>query len=176
MVFSINKSVNENNINSAKLYFNGQIPDWGNGANTESDGRRVVNLPADDTFGFNFLKISTYQSVHTNYTIKIFSCPPIVPSRDLAFDSNGLYKVEDLSNTTINHIDTKTPIYTELLTGNKYHYRVIPVMGEFMRIEFEYNGAYDARSDKTDGNSGHLYCKTLLSRDATGSVFVDTIN
>ena len=30
-------------------------------------------------------------------------------------------------------------------------------MGEFMRIEFEYNGAYDPRSDKTDGNRGHLY-------------------
>ena len=51
--------------------------------------------------------------------------PPAVQPIDMAVDGNGLYKVEDLSNTTINHIDTKTPIYTELLTGNKYHYRVI---------------------------------------------------
>jgi len=176
MVYSVNKSQNENNVNSNKLYFNGAIPDWENGANTESDGRTVVNLPPDDTFGYNFLKISTYQTVYTNYTIKIFASPPVVPTRDIAFDSNGLYKVEDLSNTTLNHIKTDTPIYTELLTGNKYHYRVIPVMGEFMRIEFEYNGANDPRADKTDGNSGHLYCKTMLSRDANGSVFVDTIN
>jgi hypothetical protein len=176
MVYSVNKSQNENNVNSEKLYFNGKIPDWGNGANTESDGRRVVNLPPDDTFGYNFLKISTYQSVHTFYTIKVFACPPVVPTRDLGFDSNGLYKVEDLSSTTVNHIKTDTPIYTELLSGNQYNYRVIPVMGEFMRIEFEYDGAYDPRGDTTDGNSGHLYCKTMLSRDAFGAVFVNSLS
>ena len=82
MVFSINKSCNENNVNSSKLFFNGLIPDWSNGAVIDPEGT-VVNLPADDCFGFNFIKISTYCNVHTNYTIKIFACPPQVPSKDL---------------------------------------------------------------------------------------------
>jgi len=176
MVYSLNKSVNQYNKQSRKLYFNGELPDWGNGATTESDGRRVINLPPDDTMGYNFIKISTFLTVHTNYTMNIYSMPPSVQPTDMSVDGNGLYKVEDLGSTTINHINTDTPYYTELLTGNQYHYRIIPVMGEYSRIEFVFNGAYDPRADHTDRNVGHLYCKTMLSSDANGSILVDTLN
>tara|TARA_Y100000114_G_C11760220_1_gene329115 strand:+ start:2812 stop:3366 length:555 start_codon:yes stop_codon:yes gene_type:complete len=179
----INQSSDDNNIISQKLFYNGLIPDWAKGANTDLDGTTRIRCPPDDTMGFNHIKISTYAAGYTNYTIEVYALPPAVPLYELdtvvntAADGWQRFGQDDNATSTSKyHIQTGSPYYTELLTGNQYNYRVIPVMGEYTRIDFVFSGAYDNRTSPGDDRANHLYNKVMLCRTECPLIIKNTLD
>ena len=102
----------------------------------------------------------------------------IVLPPDDTFGGFGLtegYRDGDTPAKNYTQINTGTPYFTEDLTGNQYHYRVLPIMGEYTYIEFIFNFAF--AGDRGAGDKpGHLYCKTMLSRNACNLITQDTFN
>lgn len=186
MAFSLNKSSSEDNRISRKMYYNSQLPDFSAGLGVDLDNALRIVLPPDDTFGYNFIKISTYCSEFTQYKMNIYAVPPAKPPKEGGFNfgSNGGgsgfgltegYRDGDTPAKNYTQINTGTPYFTEDLTGNQYHYRVLPIMGEYTYIEFIFNFAF--AGDRGAGDKpGHLYCKTMLSRDTCNLITQDTFN
>ena len=184
MPYATNRSMNLTNVLSQKLFFNGTIPDWAKGANVDSDGLRKVICPPEDTFGYNYLKISTYVNGYSSYQIRVFSGPPAIPATDLKTEfitgSTTEFKQRiaetDAASTSAFKVLTNTPYYTEDLPGQQYNYRVIPVMGEYTRIEFVFNGALDLRSDPATDPTQHLYNKVMMCMNDCPLVLKNTFD